>query len=391
MSFLSLLKSNHVETRAVTSITGSRADGWTHSKTAKGSAETMAVTLACMSLISGAIASLPARVKRRTPRGAEVLEDHPVARLIREGVNDHQTYHDWIEGLVYQILGRGNGVSRIVSNARTGAIEALEPIDWASASITQLPSGRVAIDYTPETVGGGPVYPQRMLQGEFLHVRNGGRSRFVGQSVLQMAASSVDMTQLTEEHARASWANAAQPGAVLQHEKNLSEGATTRLKDGFASMFGGQNARKIAVLEEGLKYQPMPVISPVDSEILESRKLSEAQIAKAFGVPGVLVGITENASYNNVASLTTAWATLGLAPLVAKIEREFSRTVFSESERGDVFLDLDISALQRADHEARWQSHKIALETNAMTKDEVRAIEGLPALAKRMQEKGFSP
>jgi HK97 family phage portal protein len=166
----------------------------------------------------------------------------------------------------------------------------------------------------------------------------------------------------------------------LEHEKNLSPEAAGRLKQGFMSAFGGTNARKVAVLEDGLKYRQLEVISLVDSEILASRKLYESQIAKAFGVPNVLVGIAANASYNNVASLTTAWATLNLAPLVAKIERKFSRTVFSSSERGDVFLDLDISVMQRADPEVREQSHKAALETQVMTHDEVRAIEGLSAL-----------
>lgn len=375
MGILDLFRAR--ETRMVTSIYGGTGDdGWTASRAGQftGSAEALAITQACVGLIAGSIASLPAAVKRRTAQGTEVVTDHPVAKLIAEGVNERDSYFDFMERLVSGIAMRGNGAAEIVLNER-GEVIALEPIAWDSASLTQLPSGRLALDYTEESIGGGPARSRRLLQGEFLHVKNRGRSKFYGESQLQRAAASVDMAMLTEDHARANWTNASNPGAVLGHEKTLSEGAAKRLKDGFMAAFGGRNKNRVAVLEEGLTYTPLPVIAPVDSEILASRQHSLRDICRAFGVPSVLVD-SEDSSYNNVATLTRQFATLTLAPYVAKIEQEFSRTVFSAAER-DLFLDIDLNALMRADPEARWASHRAAAEIGAMTVNEIRRVEGL--------------
>jgi phage portal protein BeeE len=42
----------------------------------------------------------------------------------------------------------------------------------------------------------------------------------------------------------------------------------------------------------------------------------------------------------------------------------------------DCMLELDMSGLMRADAEARWQSHKIAVEAGILDPDEIREIEG---------------
>lgn len=67
-----------------------------------------------------------------------------------------------------------------------------------------------------------------------------------------------------------------------------------------------------------------------------------------------------------------------LAPWVVKIEREFHRSVFSAAARRTHRLDLDLSGLLRGDPETRWQSHKIAVEADILSRDEVRELEGWP-------------
>jgi uncharacterized protein len=75
-------------------------------------AENLSTVLGCVSSISSAIASLPAWVYRTNGRGRDVDESHPVARLILNGPNQYQTWPDWCEWLMAQVLLRGNAFPR---------------------------------------------------------------------------------------------------------------------------------------------------------------------------------------------------------------------------------------------------------------------------------------
>jgi len=347
-------------------------DGWTPATTNKPHAEKLAIVQACVDLIAGSIASLPAGVKV----GDEPVTDHPLNRLIVEGVNESQSWHAFVEFLVAEILLQGNGAARIMTDSQ-GQIVGLVPVPWALANLAQTPSGRIVLDYTEETLAGGMAASHRLLAGEYIHVKNRGRSRFYGESQLQRAAASIDMATSTEEFANTNWRNMAQPSGVLSHDKLLSKDAARRLKENWVTRFGGANRGMPAVLEEGLTYTPLPLVSPVDAELLESRKFSVLEICRAFGVPGVLVNVLEQSSYNNIESLTRQFATLALSAHVSRIEQEMARALFTADERAKGYrLDLDMSGLLRADPAQRWAGHKIALDSRVLTPEEVRKIEG---------------
>ena len=110
-----------------------------------GSAENLGTVLACVNAISSAMASLPAWVYRRTGSGREVVEDHPLMRLVRRGPNQFQSWPDWIEWTMAQVLLRGNAVSEVVTDG-AGRLSGLRPIPWENVSVQLLPSGRLAYD-----------------------------------------------------------------------------------------------------------------------------------------------------------------------------------------------------------------------------------------------------
>jgi len=67
-------------------------------------AETYATVLACVNVISGSISSLPVWVYLLTEDGRKTDNSHDVARLFREGVNEHQSWPEFIEWLMASTL-----------------------------------------------------------------------------------------------------------------------------------------------------------------------------------------------------------------------------------------------------------------------------------------------
>src|SRR5688572_26991800 len=105
-------------------------------------AEGLATVMACVGAVSSAMASLPAYVYRSLERGREIDDAHPIARLIANGPNAHQSWPDWLEWILASALLRGNALSEIVTDAR-GAVTGLKPIPWEWCSVQLLSSGRL--------------------------------------------------------------------------------------------------------------------------------------------------------------------------------------------------------------------------------------------------------
>jgi HK97 family phage portal protein len=131
-------------------------------------------------------------------------------------------------------------------------------------------------------------------------------------------------------------------------------------------------------LDNGLEFQGLS-FSPEDAELLESRKFSVVEIARLYSVPPPLAGDFSHSSFTNSETASRWFAQFTLAPWIRKIEACFKQSVFGQAEP-DLSLEIDMAGLTRGDYQARWAAHKIALETGALTRDEVRDLEGYQPL-----------
>ncbi|MBS0565313.1 MAG: phage portal protein [Proteobacteria bacterium] len=217
---------------------------------------------------------------------------------------------------------------------------------------------------------------RRLLPREVVHLKARADDGVIGISPLRRAMAAAESAVEIDSHARTLWKNADRPSGALLHEKTLSPGAASRLKESFMSRYGGANRGAPAILEEGLKFEAFPTISPEDAEILAARRFSTEEIARAFGVPAPLVGILDHASFTNSETLLRHFAQSTLAHWARKLECELQRSVLTETERETHEIDVDLSGLLRGDAEARWRTNEIALRNGVLTIDEVREAEG---------------
>jgi HK97 family phage portal protein len=135
------------------------------------------------------------------------------------------------------------------------------------------------------------------------------------------------------------------------------------------SHVGAINARKLMVLEEGMKPEPLSVTAE-DLEVLESRKFTALECCRLFGVPPPLVGILDNANFSNAAQASAWFATNTLAPWCIAIEREFARVVFNDPDR--FHLGLDLSALVKGDYATRASVGVNLVRSGILTANELR-------------------
>jgi len=94
-----------------------------------------------------------------------------------------------------------------------------------------------------------------------------------------------------------------------------------RLRDEIAEQFSGSgNAGRPLLLEGGLKWQALS-LSPADMDFIALKEGAARDIALAFGVPPVLVGLPGDATYANAREAGRALYRQTVLPMAATILR----------------------------------------------------------------------
>ena len=339
-------------------------------------AENLSTVLACVGAISGAISSLPVYVYQKTNEGRQLVHDHPIMALINSGPNPHQSWPDFVEWWVSSTLLRGNGLSEAKRNAE-GKIEALTPIPWEHVSVQLMPSGRLAFDVTDiHSIYGGTGKTRRIFEDDVIHLRDRSDDGLLGRSRLQRAASVVSSGLAVQEHATAMFENQATPSGALEAEQSITPAQRDQLRDQLRDYYtGSANARRVMVLEGGLKFNPIS-LSAEDAELLASRRFSTEELARLYQVPPPIIGDLSHGTFTNSETAGRWFAQHTLTPWIRKIETELQRSLLSETARATHEIEIDLSGFLRGDPETRWKSHEIAVKNGILDINEVREIEG---------------
>ena len=141
---------------------------------------------------------------------------------------------------------------------------------------------------------------------------------------------------------------------------------------------GARNAGRPMLLEGGLDWKPMG-FSPSDMEFHRTKEAAARDIALAFGVPPMLLGIPGEATYANYAEAHRAFFRLTVLPLATRVTAAVSAWLEAFSgERVILRPDLDQVPALSAERDAQWG--RVA-SADFLTRAEKRARLGLPAEA----------
>jgi HK97 family phage portal protein len=338
-------------------------------------AEALSAVVACIELICGAIASLPAELVQDTDSGRIPAPPTAPAWRIINRPNPQQSWPSFISWLVAQFLLFGNGVAWLQSDAR-GAPTALVPVPWGWL-ILQVIAGadraRIVYDIvamsTPDAVLLG--LPRRLLDDEVLHCRNRTDFGSVGKSVLARASPAVSEGLDIQQVALGNWRNGLRPSAILKAPSYLQPAQRERFNDTWMDKFTGSlNAGKVPLIEGGWDLQQV-TLSAVDAQFAEMRSMSVGEIARLFNVPEQLVQPGPRA-ITDLSTYMTAFAQMGLAPIVSAIEAEFDYSVLPAGQH----LHLDLAGLMRGSFSASVSALTALVQSGIITGNEAREALG---------------
>ena len=338
----------------------------------------MTAVYSCVRILSETLAGLPLHVYRYNDSGGkEKYLKHPLYKLLHDEPNPEMTSFTFRETLMSHLLLWGNAYAQIIRNAR-GEVIALYPLMPNKMTVDRDSKGRLFYLYSrtsddaPTLGEDSQVY---LSPSEVLHIPGLGFDGLIGYSPIAMAKNAVGLAIATEEYGAKFFANGAAPGGVLEHPGTIKD--PQKVKESWNSAYqGSQNAHRVAVLEEGMKYQPIG-ISPEQAQFLETRKFQINEIARIFRVPPHMLADLEKSSFSNIEQQSLEFVKYTLDPWVVRWEQSMCRALLMESEKPIVFIKFNVDGLLRGDYVSRMSGYATARQNGWMSANDIRELENL--------------
>src|SRR5690606_30457550 len=145
--------------------------------------------------------------------------------------------------------------------------------------------------------------------------------------------------------------NGARPGGILTAPQAISDETAKRLKEYWDQNFSGANAGKVAVVGDGLKYEPIRA-KAVDRQVIEQLRWSAEVVCGVYHVPAFMVGVGAEPNYNNVQNLTLRYYSQCLQRFIEDIEALLDEGLGLNGDVGagrNLGIEFDLDDLLRMD------------------------------------------
>lgn len=332
---------------------------------------------ACVRILAEAIASLPLSVYQTTELGKEKAINHSLYHLLHDEPNSEMTSFVFRETLMSHLLLWGNAYAQIIRD-QNGKVLSLYPLLPNKMSVNRDSRGNIYYVYTrdsyetPSLAGYGEFY---LSDHEVLHIPGLGFDGLIGYSPIAMAKNAIGMSLATEEYGASFFANGATPGGVLEHPGIVKD--PQRVRESWNSVYQGtKNAHKVAVLEEGMRYQSIG-ISPEQAQFLETRKFQINEIARIFRVPPHMVGDLEKSSFSNIEQQSLEFVKYTLDPWVTRWEQAMQKALLLPGEKSQYSIKFNVDGLLRGDYQSRMNGYAIARQNGWMSANDIRELENM--------------
>ena len=337
----------------------------------------MTAVYACVRILSEAIAGLPLHLYRYNDDGGkEKALDHPLYLLLHDEPNPEMSSFVFRETLMTHLLLWGNAYAQVIRNGK-GEVMALYPLMPGRITVDRDSSGQLYYSYQKSN-SDAPTMPGGMVilkPSDVLHVPGLGFDGLVGYSPIAMAKNAIGLAIATEEYGAKFFANGATPGGILEYPGTVKD--PDRVRDSWNRGFSGsQNAGKVAILEEGMKYTPIS-IAPEQAQFLETRKFQINEIARIFRVPPHMVGDLEKSSFSNIEQQSLEFVKYTLDPWVVRWEQSIQRTLLTAEEKSQYFVKFNLEGLLRGDYQSRMNGYATARQNGWMSANDIRELENL--------------
>ncbi|MDO6486054.1 phage portal protein, partial [Shimia thalassica] len=212
------------------------------------------------------------------------------------------------------------------------------------------------------------------------HLRGFGPGDGIGMSAIAYGANSIGAALAADETAGSVFSNSMMPSGVLESDQTLTEPQREQLQAHLTTYVGSKKAGKTMLLEAGLKYNQLQM-NPEDAQLLETRRYSVEDVCRWFGVPPIIIGHASQGQTmwgSGVEAIMLSWLTLGINPLLSRIESRIEKDLIPIGKRGKWVFRFNREGMLQMDSKAKGEFLSKMATSGTMTANERREKLNLP-------------
>ena len=206
----------------------------------------LSAVYSCVRLIASSLATLDLHLHRVNGTQREIAQDHPIYQLVNSTPCEHMTAFDFWELIISDALLHGEGFALIERGERTG-----QPVQMHLLTADKM---------RKHTTKGQVTYQHQDMEDhifpeDLLIIRC-----FRGKSPIKQHMEGIGLAMAAQEFASRYYGSGGNVGGVFSTDRSLTNEQYERLRQSWQQTHGGLgNAHEVAILEHGLKYEPMKV------------------------------------------------------------------------------------------------------------------------------------
>ena len=321
-----------------------------------------------VSLISGTIAAFPWHVYRSQINGnIDIDRRHPLYFLLHDEPHPLYGSFKFREAMMSHLLLTDGNFYAIIQRAATNQAVALKIVDPSKVTVVLTTDDQLFYFITG--------YPEAFPARDIFHVAGFGFDGIKGRRPLQIAREAIGMGLTLQEFGQRFFANGSHLGGVIEHPGKMDKQQYDRFVESWATAYSSvMRSGKTAILEGGAKFNRIG-IPPEDAQFLQTKKFSNADIARIFGLPLHMLNEMEGATFSNIEHQGIEMVQYTYLPWCCRIEEEVQRKLVKTNERGYIFNKLNMDGLLRGDNASRAAYLSTMANSGIYTIDEARAYE----------------
>lgn len=344
---------------------------------------------ACITQIAGDMGKLRLRLMSNRAGVWSETENPKFSPVLRRP-NQFQTRQKFIENWVISKLTFGNAYILKVRDER-GSVIAMYVLDPSRVEPLVSDNGsvfyRLRKDPLTRVTDDGGIAPASEIIHDTMECLF---HPLVGIPPLYAASLATSQGLAMQRNSASFFQNNSSPGGILTAPGHIQEDTATRIKNHWKTNHSGEKAGTVAVLGDGLKYEPMSVTAK-DSTMVDQMKWSDEKICSVYKVPPYKVHVGPMPTYQGAETLDRIYYSDGLQRHLESIEALLDEALVLPQRLG---VEFDLEALMRMDVGLQMTTAADGVKAGIYSPNEARQKFNLPPVkggeTPYLQQQNFS-
>ncbi len=321
--------------------------------------------------ISTDLARLPMHVykRRRGGKGADLIDDHYLTPVLSDSPDGGQrTSFAVKQQMGAYALGFGDAIAEI-ETTRAGKVIGYHPIHPSRVEVEKRDRAIIyKIDDNPP-----------MPADKFLHYYGLSYDGLRGISPIRAAATSLAVGMSGDAYSLAFYQNGSVPSGFIKYKGKYAPEIDKAFKESWNSSHQGvERAHRMGLLFGDAEFIAAQV-SPIDAQLLESRRFTIADVARIYSVPLSKLMEWTNSHFSNYEESQLDYVASTIMGWCECIEQAYSLRLLSRAERAQgYFIEHEVSRMYRGNMESLSKYYTSAIQNGWKTQNDVRHLENDP-------------